>query len=237
MACFSADVSFLQKQLTDVFHCHFSWVPACCRQTWLPNTVYPPICYKVVLDHHIECTVIKNSKLWTENNIQMQIRLFWPYQVVRLVCCKGALTCCVSSWSNLPSTNQTHRNGTYKQFIRTQISVETKTHEHPKHPGACNSLELICMQKQQLMQFPFNNTTCLHLQQLGRLLIVEALTQEASGLEPTAMLVPTSVAALDGGCDEINSMFGALFKSNLHLHPWLVSGNESLSPSDPQSAP
>lgn len=85
------------KQLTDIFHCHFSWVPACCRQTRLPNTVYPPICNRVVLDNHKECNSKFQVKLWTETNIQMQIRLFWPYQV-KLGCFRGALRYCVSLW-------------------------------------------------------------------------------------------------------------------------------------------
>lgn len=141
------------------------------------------------------------------------------------------------TWLNLPSTNQIHPNGSYKQLIRTQIGFKNVTHEHPNSQGLVVAASLSTCKSSSWCNSHCNNTPCLHLEQLRRLLIVEALIQETFGLEPTAMLVPSSVAVLDGGCDEIYNMFAPLFKSNLHLHPWLVTSYESLSLSEPQSAP
>lgn len=138
------------------------------------------------------------------------------------------------TWSNLPSSKLPP---TAPTSSRSQTGFENETHKHPNNQGHVIAASLSACKSSSWCNSHCNTTSCLHLQQLRRPLRAEALIQEMFALETTAMLVPTSVAGLDGGCDEIYNMFATLFKSNLHLHPWHVTSYESLSPSEPQSAP
>lgn len=135
--------------------------------------------------------------------------------------------------SNLPSTSPIHPHGSYKQLIRTHIGFGNETHEHPNSQGLVMAVSLSACESSSWCNARCNNTACLHLQQLRRLLTVETLTRKC------LVWILHAVALLDGGRDEIYNMFAPLFKSNLHLHLhlWLVTSYESLSPSKAQSAP
>lgn len=173
----------------------------------------------------------------------MQIRLSWPYQVVRLGCCKGALRYCVSLWVfqfhlvKLPSTNQTPTAPT-SSLSGLRLALKMK---HPNIQRLVIAASLSACKSSSWCNSHYNNTTCLHLQELRQRLIVEEYRKYRNNTGNVWFGINCHAGShfcgWIGGWDEIYNMFAPLFKSNLHLHPWLVTSYESLSPSEPQSAP